>query len=124
MNGVRVQVYEDDKCTRSPHGNRLAYFFMGATDPLTGVDKVIPADREFIHTYAFSAHYYVAMSACNVTVGFKPVEGGRYRSSFHGQGSQCAVTLQRVVKTDSGERLVPEETVRQINPPCVNNATD
>jgi hypothetical protein len=124
MHGVRVQVYDDDKCTHSPHGNRLAYFFWGTADPLTGVDREIPANREFVHTYAFSSYYYVGMTSCNVTVAFKPVEGARYKSSFSPRANQCVVTVSRLVTTESGERLVPEETVRQIKPACVNNLTD
>lgn len=132
MNGVRVQAYSDDKCTRSPHGNRLAYFFMSVADPLTGVDKQIPASEEFVYTHAFSSQYSVTTSgatftgggACSVTVGFKPVAGARYKSTFTREGNRCVVNVSRVVNTQAGERFAPEETLRKIEPPCVNNLTD
>ncbi len=132
LNGVRVQVYADDKCTHSPHGNRLAYFFLNVADPHSGVDKQIPTNEEFIFTHAFSSTYSVAAAGaiysgggtCNVTVGFKPTSGTRYQSMFTRQGDRCVLDLLKVVKGESGEQLVREESARRIHPPCVNNWTD
>ena len=126
LNGVRVQVYDDDKCTKSPYGNRLAYFFLNVADPHSGIEKEIPANNEFIYTFAFSSGVapVTNTSSCNITLGFVPKANERYKSDFEGKSKQCVASVFRVVNTDNGERLVQEETMRQIKPSCVNNLTD
>lgn len=121
FNGTRVQAFDNDKCAESPNGLKLAYFFMNTADPLSGVDKLIPTDKEFVYTFAGKALYGSYGQSCIVTLAFKPVPNTRYVSKFTVQGNQCVATLHRVVLGDSGERLVPENSVRQIEPTCHNN---
>lgn len=121
---MRVQVYDDVACTKSPYGNRLASFFLDGSDPRTGVDKLIAAEKDFVHTYAYSVIYPSGNTQCNVTIAFKPTAGQRYKSRFSVQGNQCGVTVERYADAKGGSDTVPEETVRQIKPACVNNLTD
>jgi len=126
LNGVRVQAYDDDKCTKSPYGNRLAYFFLGAGDPHSGVEKEIPAGKEFVFTFAMSLGVapITSTTSCIVTMGFVPKANERYKSSFQGNGEKCIASLVRAVSTDAGERFVAEESARIIRPVCINNLTD
>jgi hypothetical protein len=125
LNGVRVQVFEDERCTKSPYGNRLAYFFLNVADPHSGVNKAIQADKEFIYTFNLSdgAPGYF-MSACTVTLGFLPKANETYKTSFEGRNRECVASISRVVKAADGEHLIPEDTIRQIKPACINNLTD
>jgi hypothetical protein len=119
MDKVRVQVYEDETCTKSERGNRLAYFFMNAYDSQSaGALKVIAADKEFIYTFVSGSGGH-----CAVTAKFMPVKGARYKSYFGARG--CTVSLEEEVTTNANEkqlRRVPSFMILKM--PCLNNLTD
>lgn len=120
---VRVYTFEDDTCARNPYGARLAYFYMKFGDPLSGVEKEILADKEFVFTFnqrsGLTANTYGYH--CTVTLAFTPKANARYKSHFESNRNQCVATLFRVVDTGEGEQLLREKSTRQVRPDCVNN---
>jgi hypothetical protein len=126
INGVRVQVYDDEKCTKSPYGNRLAYFFMNTGDAHSGTNRKIPANKEFFYTFALTsgAAPYTDTKMCTITLGFTPKPGERYKTHFDLSNGKCAASLLHVINTPTGTQYAPEESTRKITPPCLNNFTD
>lgn len=126
-NGVRVQAYDDTSCTRSPYGNRLAYFFLSTADPHTGVEKEIAATKQFVYTFAMASGVapITNTSSCEVTTAFQPQPGQKYKAVFQVGGEQCVSLLYRVNGSSSeADHLVLESTAQRITPACVNNLTD
>lgn len=131
--GVRVQVYENDKCKNDRHGNRLAYFFWDMGDPQSGVVKNIDATREFIYTFAMAAGGVGSTpglsasfsTSCSITTGFLPKQGEKYKTHFEVNGVECNVSLIHIRKIENGTEVYEnEKSARQITPACVNNLTD
>ena len=121
MDKVRVQVYEDENCTQSTRGNRLAYFFMDMYDPKKGVVKKIAANKEFVFTYVLGKGTF-----CAVTSKFVPVPGGSYTSYFFGsEDRKCHVDLEELYRKENGEEgRRPVPSFRVLEKSCISNFTD
>lgn len=122
---LSVQNFDDEKCARSPNGNRLATFtttgVQGKGDPHEGVDRTVPAGRPLVFSYIYQAGTagFTDTESCRITQTFMPLAGAKYRAKFAVMGDRCVVSVFRV---DGGK---PEKVddLRQVLPAC-NNIVD
>jgi hypothetical protein len=112
---LRVQAFADLKCTKTPHGNRVATFAPSrGLDPNSGVSVPIEAGRDFVVTFDYGSGVagMTNTSGCRVTSAFTPVQGATYRAHFTLEAEKCRVRF-----TDRNGKGID---TRPVNPPCFN----
>ena len=127
---VRVHAFDNDKCARSSHGSRLAYFSklgertrkFGAdteldSSPGPAVRVPIIAGRELVFTVAFELGTpgITTYFTCRITRAFSPEPGRTYHAAYSLGSRKCLLALTEV--SNSGEEVVVER-VRQVQPTC------
>ena len=120
---LRVQVFDDRSCTKSTHGNRLAYFSGEAHDRQDRITKQILAGKEFILTFAQDIS---ERHKCNVTLAFVPENGKAYHAKYKLiEGRKCNAQIYLETKDNNGNVLLENEATMVKNPmTCINNLTD
>lgn len=118
---IYVQAFNNDKCAKTPYGNRLAWFnASGTSGPHKNVRIPMVAEREFILTFGYrlSVPSLSSPIECTVTSAFTPRAGKTYAADFTIADRRCTTQIMEV--TDTGDRS-PVVDVRQVTPPCFNN---
>jgi hypothetical protein len=96
-----VESYKDASCNPSDNGMRLATFF-GPTANVEnnekGITLPVPAEKEFVYTFRYIDAQFALNRMCNVTVGFIPKAGAKYKTYFTVDNSVtgCDVSLKEI----------------------------
>jgi|CXWL01.1.fsa_nt_gi hypothetical protein len=121
---IRVQAFADDKCAKTPHGNRMAAFIStGALAPLSGIAIPVEANKELVFTFAYEVGVptMTFTSSCIVTTAFRPEQGKTYRAHIALGGGSCTVRLSH---SAPGAALGPADPIvadaRPVKPQCYN----
>lgn len=120
-----VQNFQDERCTASPNGSRLATFttksLQGKGDPHGGVEKMVPAGQPAVFSYVYQdgAAGFTDTESCVVTQSFVPEAGAKYRATFRIINKACVVSVVR----EDGPDYKAVDSLHKVEPSCNNGFT-
>ena len=117
---IYVQAFDNDKCGKTPYGNRLAWFnASGTSGPHKNVRIPMVAEREVVLTFGYrlGVPSMTSTTECTVSSAFTPRTGKIYAVEFTIADRSCSTRIVEV--TDHGDRS-PVADARQVTPSCFN----